>query len=91
MSNKWAVKLYWENESDVPHEEDLGNQEEVRLPSRGGETKMHFVHTYLFDTKAEQTAFMMGVTDARRYGRCIIFSPNGEVDTVIERDVSLLP
>tara|TARA_R110002110_G_scaffold63111_4_gene175673 strand:+ start:364 stop:636 length:273 start_codon:yes stop_codon:yes gene_type:complete len=90
MSNKWAVKLYWENESDAPHEEDLDNQEEVYLTTRG-ETKMHFVHTYLFDTKAEQTAFMMGVTDARRYGRCIIFSPNGEVDTVIERDVSKLP
>ena len=86
---KWAVKLYWENESDAHYEEDLDNQEEVFLTTRD-ETKMHYVHTYLFDTEAEKDAFVMGVNDARRYGQCIIFEPGGEVDTIIERDVSKL-
>ena len=90
LSKKWAVKLYWENASDAPYGEDLATQEEVFLTTRD-ETKMHYVHTYLFDTEAEKDAFVMGVTDARRYGQCTAFSPNGEADTVIERDVSKLP
>jgi len=90
VSKKWVVKLYWENASDAPYGEDLATQEEVFLTTRD-ETKMHYVHTYFFDTEAEKDAFVMGVNDARRYGQCIIFNPGGELDTIIERDVSKLP
>jgi len=90
LSKKWAVKLYWENASDAPYGEDLATQEEVFLTTRD-ETKMHWVHTYLFDTEAEKGAFTMGVTQARRFGQCIAFYPNGVPETVIERDVSKLP
>ena len=90
---KWAVKLYWE---DARYEEDLDNQEEACIPtpsegSEGGEAKMYFVHTYFFDTEAEQTAFVMGVQDARRYGRCQSFRPSGELVHWSERDLSRLP
>ena len=90
VSGKWVVKLYWENASDAPYGEDLATQEEVFLTTRD-ETKMHYVHTYLFNTEWEKHAFIEGVSHARRFGQCIGFRPNGVPETIIERDVSKLP
>lgn len=89
LSKKWAVKLYWENASDAPYAKDLDNQEEVFLTTRD-ETKMHYVHTYLFNTEWEKHAFIEGVSHARRFGQCIGFNPDGVPETIIERDVSKL-